>query len=137
MFYLALLHAASGLVNTYPVKSTNLATAQSTDGAFEFFKAFGGDGLNLARNLDDIASGYGVATSDGGFVLAGAGLEGEGATKSEAFAIKLSATGTLLWSWSSSNLNQDDAAVGCTQLPTAATSSWSEDVRSAASTRAA
>ena len=34
----AALHAENGLVLTYPVKSVNLATAESTDGAFAFYE---------------------------------------------------------------------------------------------------
>lgn len=106
---LALLHATTGLVNTYPVKSINLAQAQSP----QFFEAI--DSATIG--VEDAASCYGVATSDGGYVVVGGGLESETSVNNEAFAMKLSSTGSRLWSWSGSNLNALDTSIGCTQLP--------------------
>ena len=105
---LALFHAATGLVNTYPVKSLNLNDAAAPT----FFEAVYSDTIGAL----DANAGYGVATSDGGFVLVGAGFEKEPFVHKSAFAVKVSSTGSLLWTWVSTNVNANDAAIGCTQI---------------------
>ena len=106
---LALFHAATGLVNTYPVKSINLNDAAAPT----FFEAVYSDTIGAL----DANAAYGIATSDGGFVLAGAGYEKEPFVHNSAFAVKVSSTGSVLWTWVSTNVNANDAAIGCTQIP--------------------
>jgi hypothetical protein len=97
------------LVNTYPVSSISLTDAWSP----EFFEAIDSETIGLV----DAVSGYGVATSDGGFVVVGGGYESEAFLHNSAFAMKLSSTGSKVWSWSSSNIDAPDTSIGCTQLP--------------------
>ena len=59
----------------------------------------------------------GIETSDGSFVLTGKALEAEGSAYTEAFAVKLSSTGTLQASWTSGLSSASDAANAVIQLP--------------------
>ena len=107
---LALLQlAVTGVFYTYPVKSINLANAP----AGEWFETFSSASVN---QLSDVAATYGVATADGGFVICGAGGEGEGG-KAESFALKASSIGLPVWRWTSGHKDLNDAAISCTQLP--------------------
>ena len=111
---LSLVHgAAIGLAWTYPVKSINLQTAPSV----LWYEQFKSASLSPDGLLADAAAGYGVATSDGGFVACGAGNENEDSTNAESFAVKVSSTGSKLWAWKSGHAGASDAAIGCTQLP--------------------
>ena len=110
---LALLYVAAGLVNNYPVKSINLATAESSDGVVSYYEVVTGQTIGL----EDPHGVYGVALSDGGYLVVGKGGECETCPRTDAFAVKTSSTGAWIWTWTSANANADDAAIGATQLP--------------------
>ena len=90
--------------DTYPVKSTNLASAAAP----EFYVS---PDVSDAYNIFDVHPVHGCITSDGGYVMTGKALESDGGTLKKAFAIKLSATGTVLWAWGSTATGVNDAAV--------------------------
>jgi len=96
--------------DTYPVKSTNLASAAAP----EFYVS---PDVSDAYNIFDVHPVHGCITSDGGYVMTGKALESDGGTLKKAFAIKLSATGTVLWAWGSTATGVNDAANAVMQLP--------------------
>lgn len=108
-FFLALsASVASGAYDVFPVKSINLASADSVS-------------FYVARSLTGIEDAHAVAgieTSDGGFVLVGKAAECESCANIEAFAVKFSSSGAYQWSWRSQHLNADDGALSTAQLAT-------------------
>ena len=103
-------------VNTFPVKSVNLDTAQEVS----FYKT------KSARQIgiEDAHAVVAIESSDGGYVLAGKGMEcgdlcsgNQKRRKVEACAVKLSSTGEYVWGWRSNVENPDDVANGVVQLP--------------------
>ena len=95
--------------DTFPVKSKNLN--QSNPVAFYESPSVAGYGLF------DVHPVHGTATSDGGYVMVGKAVEADGSTIRRAFAVKLNATGSILWVWGSTAAGVDDVANAVVQLP--------------------
>lgn len=96
-------------VYTYPVKSVNLASAYTPS----FYVALEGSQLAPVTDLHPV---HGIQTSDGGYVLTGKGVEQDGSSIKEAWAVKLNSAGGFVWAWRS-NITGDDAANAVVQLP--------------------
>ena len=108
---LALLHA-SGVVgdfDNFPVKSISLSSAPSV----AFYVSYSLDSVGLY----DVHPVHGAATSDGSYVMAGKALEGDGSSFKRMFCVKLSSTGTPIWTWGHTIDSQQDAANAVLQLP--------------------
>ena len=99
-----------GAWDTFPVKSVNLASAD----AISFFAKQNAE-TDLA--VLDAHAVHMTETSDGSFVLVGKGVEAEGSSVMEAFAAKLSSTGSVQWVWKSNVAGQSDMANAVLQLP--------------------
>lgn len=109
----AFLGGARAAYDNFPLKSVNVATADATDGAIAFYKTLG-DGC-LGGAVEDAHPVHGLEASDGGLVYLGKAVNKRG--KSEAFVVKMSATGSCLWFWHSGLNNKEDAALQAVQLP--------------------
>ena len=94
---------------TFPVKSINLAQAQP----LSFYVSPPVDSYGLF----DVHPVHGCVCADGGVVMAGKALESEESSTLRAFAIKLSASGSLVWVWGSAAAGANDAANAVLQLP--------------------
>ena len=97
--------------DNFPVKSINIASAPSI--SFYTTYPLGGTGQ---ITLEDAHPVYGFECSGGGYVFCGKGLEAEGSSNNEAFAVKFTSTGAYQWGWRS-NVAGMDAANACMQLP--------------------
>lgn len=108
--FLSFFAVGRGDVYTYPVKSTNLEQAFGV----EFYAGHAAP-ASIAP-VSDLHAVHGIETSDGGYVLVGKGVEREDGSVTEAFAVKLSASGSVSWTWKS-GVSGDDAANAVIQLP--------------------
>jgi len=100
---------ASADVYTYPVKSINLTDAYMPS----FYVMLTGSQLAPVTDLHPV---HGIQTSDGGYVLTGKGVEKDGDSVTEAWAVKLNSVGDFVWAWRS-NISGYDAANAVVQLP--------------------
>lgn len=66
--------------------------------------------------VTDLHPVHGIQTSDGGYVLTGKGVEKDGDSVTEAWAVKLNSVGDFVWAWRS-NISGYDAANAVVQLP--------------------
>eukprot|EP00927_Polykrikos_kofoidii_P007962 TRINITY_DN13285_c0_g1_i3.p1 TRINITY_DN13285_c0_g1~~TRINITY_DN13285_c0_g1_i3.p1 ORF type:complete len:517 (+),score=61.30 TRINITY_DN13285_c0_g1_i3:67-1617(+) len=101
----ALLRTVSADVDNFPVKSINVAAADEV----EFYVA----PVLEESVIEDPHPVHGIETSDGSFVLVGKG--GDQGNTMEAFAIKLSASGSVQWTWTS-GLTGNDVANSVVQI---------------------
>jgi hypothetical protein len=95
---------------TFPAKSVNLDAAYKTD----FFEAH-----TLETQITPATDAHavdGIELADGGYLLTGKAMESDGSSITEAFAVKLSATGTIVWGWKS-GVSGKDASNAAAQLP--------------------
>ena len=69
-----------------------------------------------SMNTYDAHPVYGIEASDGSLIFVGKGVEADGSSVTEAFAVKFSATGTVVWSHVS-GLVGADVYNGLVQLP--------------------
>ena len=120
-----LLFPATALagVNTFsdPPKSLNIISTgsfTSTAPAISFYAPM------FETGLEDPHAVVGAALSAGGYVVAGKAAEcgdtctgGKNAGMKESFATKTDASGTTVWTWTSSLPGADDAANGIVELP--------------------
>eukprot|EP00931_Biecheleriopsis_adriatica_P105762 TRINITY_DN80298_c0_g1_i1.p1 TRINITY_DN80298_c0_g1~~TRINITY_DN80298_c0_g1_i1.p1 ORF type:complete len:591 (+),score=86.27 TRINITY_DN80298_c0_g1_i1:38-1774(+) len=104
----ALLSCVVADYDNFPVKSVNLAQAWNVN----FYALVSSEEITVS----DAHPVHGIETSDGNVVLVGKGQEAEGSEKLEAFAIKVSSTGTLVWFWKP-GFSGDDLANSVLQLP--------------------
>ena len=105
---LLLCAPAFALYDNFPVKSTNIAAAD----AVAFYKMAASESMNTY----DAHPVYGIEASDGSLIFVGKGVEADGSSVTEAFAVKFSATGTVVWSHVS-GLVGADVYNGLVQLP--------------------
>ena len=108
MLWTAIITAVAAQVTNFPTKSVNMASAD----AVEYYHVFD----TSATLVDDAHAVAGAPTSDGGYVVVGKGLESDGSSVSEAFALKFTSAGSLQWSYKSSH-SGDDAFNAVIQLP--------------------
>ena len=104
------LEQAGAAYDNFPLRSTNVNGSQPVE--FYVSPDIG------AYGLVDPHPVHGTLLLDGGYVMAGKALECEaaGATR-RAFAVKLNATGSIMWVWSSTTASSSDAANAVLQLP--------------------
>ena len=99
----------------FPVKSINMSAAYPP----AFYMAASPEGeaspLQTLAPVTDLHPVMGVEVSDGGFVLVGKGVESDGSSIMEAFAVKLSAAGKVEWAWKS-GVSGNDAANAVQQV---------------------
>ena len=104
------LEQAGAAYDNLPVRSTNVNGSQPV----EFYVAPD----IAAYGLVDPHPVHGVLLSDGGYVMAGKALESETAGAARrAFAVKLNATGSIMWVWSSTTAGSSAVANAVLQLP--------------------
>ena len=99
-------------VDTYPVKSVNLARAMQP----EWYKAF--PLSNLIPGLEEGHAVHGIQTSDGGYLITGKGTR-VGSTASTSWALKTSTMGVREWGWMSTH-QSSNAANAVAELPASA-----------------
>ena len=110
-------------VDTYPVKSYNLASAPQVDWYVDWRNSDAALTTFFGNNEGYIGTHmvYSIATSDGGVAVCGVGEEGEttatGALVNDAIVAKFSSTGAWQWGAFIGQVGKDDACVGMTQLP--------------------
>ena len=113
VLFLASTVLATDTAYTFPAKSVNLNAAYTTD----WFAAHTlGSGTGNIHPAMDAHAVHGIQLADGGYILTGKALEADGSTVTEAFATKLSATGSIVWGWKS-GIAGKDAANAAAQLP--------------------
>ena len=105
------LAPASADFDNFPVKSSGLDVAD----AVKFYK------LHTAFEVDveDPHPMYGVLASDDGFVFVGKGISAEGPdSDAVAFAVKMTSTGDLAWTWKPKGVASASAKANCVvELP--------------------
>eukprot|EP00941_MAST-03F_sp_MAST-3F-sp1_P002465 g2465.t1 len=104
-------------VNTFLPKSKNLSAAPLVSNYFIYPDV----------DLEDPQAVVHIETSDGGYVMAGKGMEcGDNCVglqnryKMEGFVTKTNAKGVIVWTWISANVGADDVINGVIQLPSGA-----------------
>ena len=108
--FAVLCTAVFGEVYNFPAKSVNIGSAYTES----FFST-----TSLEAQITpatDAHAVHGIELADGSFVLTGKALEAEGSPNHEAFAVKLSATGAVVWGWKS-GVSGQDASNAAAQLP--------------------
>ena len=96
-------------VYNFPVKSQNMDKAHTAD-------FYAGPDLS-SYGMHDVHPVHGAMLSDGSYVLVGKAVEGDDSFIKKSFAVKMSATGSVEWVWSSPNDGVDDASNSAIQLP--------------------
>lgn len=96
-------------VYNFPVKSQNMHQAHTPD-------FYVGPDLS-SYGMYDVHPVHGARLSDGSYVMVGKAVEGDDSSIKKSFAVKMSATGSVEWVWSSPNDGVDDASNSVIQLP--------------------
>jgi len=93
-----LANVANAGVYTYPTKSINLSSAMSPS----FYTGYNTEEGWTGASMTDPHAVHGIEAADGSLIYCGKALRSESFSNPSAFAVKLSSTGTVLWSWLSS-----------------------------------
>ena len=104
----ATLASTSAYQGNFPTKSVNIAAADTV----AFYKVL----ETSTTGVEDAHAVHGASTSDGGWVVVGKGLEADGSSVTEAFAVKFTSAGSVQWTYKS-GISGADAFNAIIQLP--------------------